>query len=448
MNETIAKLRNCRLELRKNEVWRNVDFDAFLDDEMVSPTKESRCSNTVTCNIPDLDTYRISFENGFCHTIDATLPQGVKVLPIAEAKRLMGAEMDRYLGSCATNEINRQFVTLRDKAKGKKMENPYLEINTQEYSDGVVVFVDDKVVVDKPIQILSMLQGEKPQLIQTRNLVVLGKMSQASFVMCDDSLDQTASFSNNVTEVFVGEGAKAELYKMQNLNDHTALLNQTFVALQQDSVLRSMAITLNGGHIRNHTEVRMMGENCDCQAHGLYLIDKEQQADNYIYVEHGHPHCQSNELFKGIMDDAARATFNGHVLVSDGALKTEAFQTNKNILLTDKAHVDTKPFLEIYNDDVKCSHGSTIGQLDENALFYLRSRGISERTAKTMLFYAFCDEVIRKIEIPALRERLSDMVKKRLHGELNVCSDCALHCSTPCNGEEARHTFKIDTSKL
>ena len=140
--------------------------------------------------------------------------------------------------------------------------------------------------------------------------------------------------------------------------------------------------------------------------------------------------------------DSAHATFNGHVLVCNNATKTDASQSNKNILLTDKATVDSKPFLEIYNDDVKCSHGSTIGQLDETALFYIRSRGISERTAKTLLMYAFCDEVIQKIAIKALAERLSDMVKKRLHGELTVCDECALHCSVPdCK-------FEIDVTKL
>ena len=198
--------------------------------------------------------------------------------------------------------------------------------------------------------------------------------------------------------------------------------------------------------MRNNIVVRMQGEGCTLEAGGLYLIDREQQCDNYIFVEHARPHCQSNELYKGILDDAARARFNGHVLVQDGAVKTEAYMTNRNILLTDKAHVETRPFLEIYNDDVKCSHGSTIGQLDEQALFYMQTRGISERTAVTMLSYAFCDEVIRLIGMADLREAVADMVKKRLHGELTPCAECAIQCSTPCNGPEAN--FKIDPSKL
>lgn len=247
--------------------------------------------------------------------------------------------------------------------------------------------------------------------------------------------------------VAMGEGARLKLYRLQGMNTPARHLTQLDITMQRDAELEMCTVTLGGGHVRNNVVVRMQGEGCRCQADGLYLIDREQECDNYIFVEHAKPHCTSRELYKGIMDDAARARFNGHVLVQDGAAKTEAYQTNRNILLTDKAHVDTRPFLEIYNDDVKCSHGSTIGQLDEQAMFYLQTRGISERTAVTMLSYAFCDEVIRDIAIEGLRDTVGDMVKKRLHGELTPsCDECAIRCTTPCNGEEAN--FRIDPSKL
>lgn len=448
MNNQIEQLRSYSLSLRKNEVWREVDFSDFLPQDMTPAQPIDGNLPTLHCNIPDLDTYRIALANGYPMADAMQLPEGVRIITMKKALQEMPEVMEKYMGKCAVGTMTRNFTTLKDKTSHKRLENPYLELNTRNYTDGLVVVIEPNIKVDKPIQILSVIQGQMAQLVQTRNLIVVGKHSEATFILCDDSLDQSTSFSNNATEVYADEDAKVALYKMQNLNNQSALLSQTFVVMQQNSTLSSMAITLNGGQIRNHTEVRMQGEGCDCQAHGLYLIDKEQQSDNYIYVEHAHPHCNSEELFKGILDDSARASFNGHVLVSDGAKKTEAYQTNKNILLTDKAHIDTKPFLEIYNDDVKCSHGSTIGQLDELALFYIRSRGISERTAKTMLLYAFCDEVIQKISLPALRDRLMDMVKKRLHGELQICSDCALHCSSPCNGEDAAKTFMIDTSLL
>ena len=248
-------------------------------------------------------------------------------------------------------------------------------------------------------------------------------------------------------DVEMEEGANLKLYRLQGMSTPARQLTQLSITMQRDAQLEMCTVTLGGGHVRNNIIVRMQGEGCSCKADGLYLIDREQECDNYIFVEHAKPHCTSSELYKGIMDDAARARFNGHVLVQDGAVKTEAYMTNRNILLTDKAHIDTRPFLEIYNDDVKCSHGSTIGQLDEQAKFYLQTRGISERTAVTMLSYAFCDEVIRGIAIPTLRDAVGDMVKKRLHGELSPsCDECAIRCTTPCNGEVAN--FKIDPTKL
>lgn len=247
-------------------------------------------------------------------------------------------------------------------------------------------------------------------------------------------------------DIVAEPGSQLTLYRLQGMNTPERHITSLRLTMHDDTTVNMCTVTLGGNHVRNNIEVRMKGEGCTLQADGLYLIDREQECDNYIFVEHAKPHCQSRELYKGIVDDAARARFNGHVLVQDGAVKTEAYQTNKNILLTKKAHVDTRPFLEIYNDDVKCSHGSTIGQLDSQALFYLMARGICERTAITMLSYAFCDEVIRGIEIEPLRDAVGDMVKKRLHGELTPCAECALHCSNPCNGPEAN--FHIDPDKL
>ena len=246
--------------------------------------------------------------------------------------------------------------------------------------------------------------------------------------------------------IVVEPGASLRLYRLQGPNTPALHLTQAHIVMQKDSKLDLCTVTLGGSHVRNNIVVRMQDEGCFCQANGLYLMDHDQECDNYIFVEHAKPHCHSNELYKGIVDDAARARFNGHVLVQDGAVKTEAYMTNRNILLTDKAHVDTRPFLEIYNDDVKCSHGSTIGQLDEQAKFYLMTRGISERTAVTMLSYAFCDEVVRGIGIESLRDAVGDMVKKRLHGELSSCADCAIACTSPCNGPDAH--FDIDPFKL
>lgn len=427
MENKVQQFRDLQNQLRKNEVWRFADFSAMLTDELALSQGERQTAE-YRCNIPNLDTLRFVTENGYCHQDTETTPKGVVISGLRKATSERADLVKQYFGTCTP------------------LNNPYLQYNVEHFTDGIFAFVPNNTETDKPIQIQSVINAGHGLFLQSRNLIVVGRNSHATIIHCDDSYDNAPSFSNNVTEIVLQEGATVEYYKMQNLNNQAGLLNHTYVTLQQDASFRSVAITLNGGHIRNHNEVRMLGEHCQVQAHGLYLNDQEQRVDNYIFVDHACPNCQSHELYKGILDDSAQASFNGHVLVSEGATKTEAYQTNKNILLTDKAFINTKPFLEIYNDDVKCSHGSTIGQLDEQALFYIRSRGISERTAKTLLLYAFCDEVLQQISLTSLRDNLMDMVKKRLHGELTPCSECSLQCGSPCNGPEAN--FYIDPSKL
>jgi Fe-S cluster assembly protein SufD len=209
-------------------------------------------------------------------------------------------------------------------------------------------------------------------------------------------------------------------------------------------VLKTNSITLNGGLIRNNVDVKLNGEYAEADVFGVYLMDKEQHVDNQVFIDHASPNCYSNELYKGILDDKGTAVFNGHILVRKDSQKTNAYQNNKNILLTDTARANAKPFLEIYADDVKCSHGATVGQLDNEAMFYLQSRGIKEHDARMLLMYAFAADVINKINIEALKIRIDDMVKKRLRGELSVCDKCVLHCSSP----EKEINFDIDLSKI
>ncbi len=427
MEKLVQQFRDIQPQLRKNEVWRYVDFSAMLNNELALPQGERQTAE-YHCNIPNLDALRFVIENGLCHKESTQTADRVFVSGLRAASNSHTELINKYMGTCTP------------------VSNPYLEFNRDHYTDGIFAFIPENNLSAKPIQIQSVANAGHGLFLQVRNLVVVGRGSHATIIHCDDSYDNSPSFSNNVTEIVVEEGAQVEYYKMQNLNNQSGLLNHTYVRMAEGASFRSVAVTLNGGHIRNHTEVRMLGEHCQVQAHGLYLNDQEQRVDNYIFVDHAFPNCQSHELYKGILDDSALGTFNGHVLVREGATKTEAFQTNRNILLTDKAFINTKPFLEIYNDDVKCSHGSTIGQLDEQVLFYIRSRGISERTAKTLLLYAFCDEVLQQITMPSLRDNLIDLVKTRLHGELTPCSECSLQCSTPCNGPEVN--FHIDTSKL
>ena len=231
---------------------------------------------------------------------------------------------------------------------------------------------------------------------------------------------------------------------LQNLNDVTSLLNSTYIYQERNSRSKVNVMTLNGGKIRNELHVNLNGEGAEADLNGIYLMDKNQHVDNQVYVRHSVPNCYSSELFKGVLDNKATGVFKGYIYVARDAQQTNAFQRNNNILMTADAQIDTMPFLEIYADDVKCSHGATVGQLDEDALFYLMQRGISRDDARLLLMYAFASEVTSKIEIEPLRISLEDMIKKRLRGELSICEQCVLHCSVP----EKILDFEIDMTKI
>ena len=245
---------------------------------------------------------------------------------------------------------------------------------------------------------------------------------------CDDSIQHGYNFINALTEIYVDSDAKFDFYKLQNKDDQSILLNNNYVKQEKNSETQNFTIIFNGGIIRNDINVQL-DEYCKADVNGLYLVDRKQKVDNLVYIQHTKPHSDSNQSFKGIIDDEARAYFNGHVRVDKDAQKTNAFQNNRNILLSQDAKAGAKPFLEIYADDVKCSHGATVGQLDENALFYIMSRGISEKNARILLMYAFAAEIVEKVSIEKLRGRLDEMVTKRLKGELSSCEQCLLHCS-------------------
>jgi Fe-S cluster assembly protein SufD len=383
-----------------------------------------------TCEVHNFKTDQISFLNGWhIKTANAisSLPAGVVITGLGEAFQKYPGLIEKHYGRYAD--------------AGKDL---FLAMNTAFARDGLFVYIPDNVVLENPLQMISIINHHENLLLQNRNLVILGKNSRMTLVMCDDSTNHQASFNNSVTEVFLDEGAQLEHYKLQNLNNNSTLLNSTWFHQEAGSRLDTFAITLNGGLIRNYSNVKLNGSGGDANIYGLYLVDKKQHVDNRVFVDHAVPDCTSSELFKGILDDEASAVFNGHVLVRREAQRTNAYQQNRNILLTDKATVNTRPFLEIYADDVKCSHGATVGQLDNEALFYLKSRGICMASARLLLMYAFAADVINKISLDPLMNRVDEMVKQRLKGELHVCQTCVLHCA---NQEKEIH-FDIDLSKI
>ena len=416
------------------EKWRNTSIEDLWEDTYehhIGPMKSDRnVEELFRCEVHNFDTEIVSLLNGWHVNNDGelrTLADGVIMGSIQSAMKAYPALFEKY------------FCQICD-------ENPngFVSINTAMMQDGVFIYVPDGVVADKTIQIIKMIDRKEQVFVQTRNLIVLGKNSQLSLMHCDDSINQQSSLVNTVTEIFLDENASLELYKLQNLNDQSGLVNSTFVRQMANSNLKTNTLTFNCGLIRNNITVHLDGAGAHADVLGLYLMDKQQHIDNQIQINHNVAHCTSNELFKGILDEEASAVFNGYIYVARDAQKTNAYQNNNNILLKPTATINTMPFLEIYADDVKCSHGATIGQLDQEAMFYLRSRGIAADNARLLLMYAFAADIINHISIEPLRQRIDDMVKKRLRGELSVCDKCILHCGAP----EKQYHFDIDLSKL
>ena len=278
-----------------------------------------------------------------------------------------------------------------------------------------------------------MDQGNEPvrnmamDYLETNIVVERGQHRQ--IVVLDDTEHLQAN--EEFCDIVVKENASLEMYRIQNLDDTADLKTHIRIHQQRDSRVHFVVVSFNAGDLRNHIEVDIDGEGCDTQVYGLYLVDKKQHVENYLKINHNVPHCTSDTRFKGIIDDEASAVFNGHVYVAPGAQKTDAQQNNANIILTSTAKIDTKPFLEIYADDVKCSHGTSTGQLDQEAMFYMRQRGISKANARMLLMYAFAAEISNHIQIEDLHETIDDMIKRRLRGELSSCDRCVLHCKKP-----------------
>ena len=415
------------------EEWRNTDLKESLDkgyDYYLHPGEEKDIHRVFKCDIPHLDTAVLGQLNGWYVSRDVPLMElgnGIILGSLAEAMKKYPQLVQKHLGQYADNE-----------------KDAFTALNTAFAMDGIFIYVPDRVKSPKAIQMVNVIHHPENIFLQSRNLVILGKESRLSIVHCDDSYNHQASLSNVVTEVYMDEGACLDHYKLQNLNNNSTFISFVYFHLEASSILESHYISMNGGLLRNNIRVKFNGPRGNANIYGLYLMDRKQHTDNQVFIDHASPFCESNEMFKGILDENASAVFNGHVLVRKDAQKTNAYQSNRNLLLTDGAKVTSKPFLEIYADDVKCSHGSTTGQLDQESLFYLRQRGIGEESARMLLMYAFADEVIKKIDIAPLRFRVEDMVKKRLQGELQICEQCVLHCTTPEHPVE----FKIDVSKI
>lgn len=300
--------------------------------------------------------------------------------------------------------------------------------NTAFAQDGFFIYVPKNVEIDCPIQIINVMNGDFDMMATSRNLVVVEEGAKLQLLVCGHASKSFNYLCNRVTEVFVGNYGTLEMYKLEDTEERMTNIGSLFIEQQADSNVLVNEITLKNGFTRNNINVNLLGEHAELNLCGMAIGDGNKHIDNHTFVNHAVSHCKTNELYKYILSGESVGNFDGKILVNKGSQKTEAYQSNRNIVVTPTAKMYTKPHLEIYADDVKCSHGATVGQLDKEALFYMQSRGIPESEARMLLMVAFANDVIENIRIEALRTRMHMLVERRFRGETSTCSSCSDIC--------------------
>ncbi len=299
-------------------------------------------------------------------------------------------------------------------------------LNTMLAQDGLLVYVPKGVKVERTIQVINILRADVDLMVNRRVLVIMEEGAELRLLFCDHTADDRHFLATQVTEAFVGANASLELYCMEETHNKNVRVSNLYVEQQRDSRMHHNIITLHNGTTRNRADVALVGEGAECVLNGCVIADKHQTVDNNTLIVHQAAHCSSRQLYKYVLNDQATGAFAGKVLVQPGAQQTESAMTNQNLCATREARMFTQPMLEIYADDVKCSHGSTVGQLNDAALFYMQQRGISRHEALLLLQTAFVNEVIDQMQLGPLRDRLHYLVDKRFRGELSKCEGCQL----------------------
>lgn len=400
---------------RKLEEYKYTDLSKFFEPDYGLNLKRLEIPvnpyQVFKCDVPNMSTSLYFVVNDAFYTKErpaAQLPEGVIFGSLKEIAEEHPELVSKYYGKLA--DTSKDGITA---------------FNTAFAQDGVMLYVPKNVVVERPIQLVNILRGDVDFLVNRRVLIVLEEGAQARILMCDHAIDKVKFLATQVVEVFVGENAVFDLYELEETHTETVRISNLYVKQEANSNVLLNGMTLHNGVTRNSTEVQLAGEGAQTNLCGMAITDKNQHVDNHTSIDHAVPHCESKELFKYVLDDHSTGAFSGLVLVRPDAQHTRSEQTNRNLCLTRDARMYTQPQLEIYADDVKCSHGATVGQLDENALFYMRQRGVALREARLLLMFAFVNEVIDTIRLDALKERLHLLVEKRLRGELSRCHQCA-----------------------
>lgn len=389
----------------KNEEWKYTNLLPILKKEYAVKSTKGDVSKEALSEyiLTDTDTYFLVFVNGELSKELSTLKDDTFI--IASLKNNNHQDIiENYWSTCLPQETD----TL-------------VAINTALAQEGAFIYVPKNVVVDKPIQIVYATNSvQQDQFSQTRALVVVEENAQVQITERHQNFGESFVFTNAVSEIVAHTNAIVDFYKIQNDKLNCSLIDNTWVKQSKSSNCTVDTFSFGGKFIRNNLSFILTDEYAESNMYGITLIGKDQLVDHHTFADHAVPNCNSNELYKSIFDANAKGVFNGKVMVRPDAQKTNAFQANNNLLLTDDASIDTKPQLEIYADDVACSHGCTIGQLDEDALFYLRSRGIAKKEAQAMLMYAFANDVLDNVKIPELKDKLNRIIAEKLGVELDI----------------------------
>ncbi|MGE4433506.1 MAG: Fe-S cluster assembly protein SufD [Bacteroidales bacterium] len=403
----------------KREDYRHLDLTAVLEVDYGMNLKRfnipSNPHDVFRCDVPNLTTKLMFSVNDqfYPNEKPLNLPQGVLCGSLAELSKTHEALLAPYFNQLAEQSLD-----------------GLVHFNTAFAQDGFLLYVPENVILDKPLQLIQILQGPEEMLVQRRLLVIMEKGSQAQLLLCDHTLSPNRFLVNQVSELFVADNARLEYYELEMSHAATTRLSHTFASVGASANLSQNGMTLSNGLTRNNIEVHLNGSNSEANLSGLALVENEQFVDNHIWVDHAVPHCVSNQLYKYVLDDQSKGVFSGRILVQQDAQKTAAYQSNRNLCMSKESKMFTKPQLEIYADDVRCSHGSATGQMDETAMFYIRSRGIPEKEARLLMKFAFAADVIDHIHLDPLKDRMRMLVEKRFRGELARCAGCtAAQCS-------------------
>lgn len=387
---------------KKEEAWKYTSLNAVLNNDFgILPNNEVpvEWKDVKEYFLNNVDTYKLVFINGvFSSHLSSTTHDGLDVCLISSA--LTKPKYKMYIDAYFNKTID--------------ANDSLTNLNTAYASEGAFINIPKSTVVAKPIEILYFTTGNSSNFIQPRNLIIVGENSHVQILERHQSLTDATMLTNSVTEIFAQKRAIVDYYKLQNDKQTASLVDNTFIEQKQESRVSVHTFSFGGNITRNNLNFYQKGERIDSTLKGITIIGDKQHVDHYTLVNHEQPNCESHQNYKGIYNDRSTGVFNGKIYVDKIAQKTDAFQQNNNILLTDKATLNTKPQLEIFADDVKCSHGCTIGQLDESAMFYMQQRGIPQKEARALLMYAFTDEVISSVAIPDLKIKLQKLISLKL----------------------------------